>query len=253
MNLIRQGFSWWCFQNRGVEAEALLAGAAKLGYVAVDLIDEALWPVVQKHGMQISAINGHGMGCGLNRRENAAAIEAEIRANLQKAEQWKIPNLICFTGNRMGQDDATGLEICTETLKRLAPMAENAGVTLIVELFNSKIDHRDYQGDSTAYGLQLCEAVNSPAVKILYDIYHMQIMEGDIIRTIQNNHKWFAHYHTAGVPGRNDPDETQELYYPAIYRAIAATGYQGIVSHEFIPKGDPLEALARAFCDGAEA
>ena len=171
----------------------------------------------------------------------------EIQESLAKAEKWKIPVLICFSGNRAGQDDKTGLEICAETLRRVAPLAESAGVKLALELFNSKVDHADYQADSTSFGVKLCQAVGSPAVKILYDIYHMQIMEGDIIRTIQRDHEWFAHYHTAGNPGRSQPDETQEIYYPAIYRAIAETGYTGTVAHEFVPKGNPLEAMEKAY------
>jgi hydroxypyruvate isomerase len=132
-------------------------------------------------------------------------------------------------------------------LKRVAPVAADAGVVLAVELLNSKVDHRGYQCDHTAWGVELCRLVNSPAVKLLYDIYHIQIMEGDIIRTIQANHDYFAHYHTAGNPGRGQPDETQEIYYPAVYRAIAQTGYDGFISHEFIPQGDPLAALKKAF------
>lgn len=252
MNWFQQSFSWWCFQDRGVEADALLSGAAKIGYSGVDLLDESLWPAAQKCGLQISAVNGHST-FGLNRRENAAAIEKEIGISIQKAEKWEIPVLVCFTGNREGQADNLGLEICAETLKRVAPLAENAGVKLAVELFNSKVDHADYQGDSTAFGIRLCQAVGSPSVRLLYDIYHMQIMEGDIIRTIQRDHEWFCHYHTAGNPGRSQPDETQELYYPAIYRAIASTGYQKTVAHEFVPKINPLEALEKAFrqCDSA--
>ncbi len=246
---LRQGFSWWCYADRGIEAASLLAGAARIGYAAVDLLDEGLWPVAREHGLRLSAINGHAMNSGLNRPENAAGIETEIRSNLAKAAKWDIPFLICFVGNRAGLDDDTGLAHCAATLSRLAPMAADAGVTLAVELFNSKVDHPDYQGDHTSFGVRLCEWVDSPAVRILYDIYHMQIMDGDIIRTIREHGRWFCHYHTAGNPGRGQPDDGQELNYPAIYRAIAATGYAGYVSHEFIPAGDPLDALARAFAD----
>lgn len=248
MNALRQSFSWWCFANRGLEPEALLAATAKIGYTGVDLIEEALWPMAKQHGLAISAISGHGtLADGLNRRENASRIQGEIRANLEKAVQWQIPVLICFSGNRNGIDDDDGLETSTEALAGVAKDAEQAGVTLAVELLNSKIDHPDYQCDRTSWGVQLCERVNSPAVKLLYDIYHMQVMEGDIIRTIQEHHRHFAHYHTAGNPGRGQPDTTQELNYPAIYRAIAQTGYTGFVSHEFLPSGDPLEALRRAY------
>ena len=250
MKHIKQGFSWWCFANRGVEPAALLSGAAKIGYVAVDLIDEALWPIARDNGLTIAAVAGHNsIEQGLNRRENAQRIESELLANIDKAAQWNIPNLICFSGNRNGLNDQDGLEICAETLARVAPRAAQAGVTLSVELLNSKVNHVDYQADHTEWGVRLCERVKSPAVKLLYDIYHMQIMDGDIIRTIQRHHTHFSHYHTAGNPGRGPLDEAQELYYPAIYDAILATGYQGFVSHEFLPKAgtEPLEALKAAF------
>jgi len=252
MNKLSQAFSWWCYTNRGIEPETLLARAAAIGFVGVDLIDEELWPLVQKHGLRIAAIRGHNT-FGLNRRENAVAVEAELRESIAKAEKWGISHVICFSGNREGQDDDTGKNICAETLSRVAPIAENAGVTLTLEMLNSKVDHVDYQADRTSFGIDVCEAVNSPAMKLLYDIYHLQVMEGDIIRTIQEHHRWFAHYHTAGNPGRSQPDETQEIYYPAIYRAIAATGYEGMISHEFVPKGDPLEALEKAYRDCAQA
>jgi hydroxypyruvate isomerase len=150
-------------------------------------------------------------------------------------------------GNREGLDDQTGAEITAEGLSRVAGVAEEAGVTLVMELLNSKVDHKDYQCERTAWGIEVCQMVNSPRVKLLYDIYHMQIMEGDIIRTIRDHHASFAHYHTAGNPGRHELDETQELYYPPIIRAILATGYQGYLGQEFIPKGDPIAALKQAF------
>ena len=246
--MIGQSFAWWSFANRGVEPESLLAGAAKIGYQAVDLIDEALWPMVRRHGLSIAAVPGHGtIENGMNLRENAPRIEAELRANIAKAAAWKIPVLICFAGNRTRIGDAAGLEQCAETLRAVAPAAADAGVILAMELLNSKVDHADYQCDRTAWGVELCRQVESPAVKLLYDIYHMQIMEGDIIRTIRAHHPDFAHYHTAGNPGRGQPGRTQELHYPAIYKAIADTGYQGFIAHEFLPPGDPLEAMCQAF------
>jgi hydroxypyruvate isomerase len=248
MNPIKQAFAWWSFSNRGVEAEALLTGAAKLGYNGVDLIDEVLWPLAQKAGLTISAISGHkSIEDGLNRAENATRIENELRENLAKARQWKIPVLICFSGNRYGASDEAGIEVCSKTLSRVAAEATDSGIVLAVELLNSKVDHVGYQCDHTAWGVELCRRANSPAVKLLYDIYHMQIMEGDIIRTIQGNHEYFAYYHTAGNPGRGQPDATQEIYYPAIYRTIEKTGYTGFISHEFYPASDPLEALRKSF------
>ena len=252
--MIRQSFSFWCVANRGYEPGALLAGAAKIGYAAVDLIDESLWPLVRKAGLELAAVNGHGtIDEGLNREENFPRIEREILSNLAKAREWKFSALICFSGSRRGLSDEAGLDQCAKSLKRLAPAAEDAGVTLAVELLNSKVDHPDYQCDHSAWGIELCRRVGSPAVKLLYDIYHMQIMEGDLIRTIREGHGFFAHYHTAGNPGRGQPDETQEIYYPAVYRAIAATGHTGYLAHEFLPKGDPLAALERAYRDCAAA
>ncbi|GCF07025.1 hydroxypyruvate isomerase family protein [Dictyobacter arantiisoli] len=170
-----------------------------------------------------------------------------MRETIRLAEQWDIPNIIVFSGNRQGLEDRQGAEIAAEGLARLTRTAEDAGVTLIMELLNSKIDHKDYQCDRTAWGIEVCKMVNSPRVRLLYDIYHMQIMEGDIIRTINENHHYFAHYHTAGNPGRHELDENQEIQYPAIMRALLHTGYQGFVGQEFIPLGDPVAGLKQAF------
>lgn len=250
MSGFKQGFAWWCNANRGIDPADLLAGAAQIGFEGVDLLDEALWPLAKENGLTISAIGGHGtIESGLNDPANADRIEAELLENLAKAEAWKIPNLVCFSGNRGTLSDAEGLEVCVSTLARVAPKAEAAGVTLIIELLNSKVDHLHYQCDHTAWGVQLCQQLNSPAVRLLYDIYHMQVMEGDLIRTIQQNHEWFGYYHTAGNPGRHLHDETQEIYYPPIYQAIRATNYAGWISHEFVPLGNPLEELAVAFRD----
>jgi hydroxypyruvate isomerase len=252
--MIRQSFSYWCVANRGLEPETLLAGAAKIGFAGVELIDEALWPLARKAGLKIVSTGGHGtIDDGLNREENFPRIERELRDNLAKAKQWEIPVLIGFSGARRGLSDEAGLEQCARSLKRLAPLVEDAGVVLAVELLNSKVDHADYQCDRTTWGIELCKRVGSPAVKLLYDIYHMQIMEGDLIRTILDGHAYFAHYHTAGNPGRGQPDASQEINYPAVYRAIAETGYAGYIAHEFIPQGDPLAALETAYRDCAEA
>ena len=254
MSALRQSFSWWCFRGKGVDDEALLAGAARIGYEGVELIQEEFWGAATKAGLKIISSEGHGtIDNGLNRRENAARIETELHANIKKAVQWKIPNLICFSGNRDGVDDAAGLKQCAATLSRLAPAAQDAGVTLAVELLNSKVNHKGYQADHTEWGVALCRKVNSPAVRLLYDIYHMQIMEGDVIRTIEQDHEWFSHYHTAGNPGRGEPYGEQEINYPAVYRAIAKTGYSGFIGHEFLPSGDPLDALAKAYRQCLEA
>jgi hydroxypyruvate isomerase len=243
-----QSFSWWCFKDRGVADAELIRAAAQIGYVGVDLVGEELWQPITDAGLKIVAIDGHGsIGEGLNRRDQAARIERELQVKIQKAVRWKIPVLICFSGNRGSESDAAGLEICAETLARVAPVAEQAGVTLAIELLNSKVDHKGYQCDHTAWGVQLSDRVGSRAVAVLYDIYHMQIMEGDIIRAIREHHRHFAHYHTAGNPGRGPMDASQEINYPPIYRAIAETGYRGYIGHEFIPKGDPVKELRIAF------
>ena len=245
---IRQSLSWWCFARNGMEPERLLREAARIGYAAVELIGEQHWPLIKEHGLRIAAVSGHGtLTDGLNRRENHDRIAGEIAANLEKAVQWQIPNLIVFSGNRNGLADDEGAKITAECLRRVAPLAEQAGVNLVLELLNSKVNHPDYQADHTAWGVRVCEMVGSPRVKLLYDIYHMQVMEGDVIATIRAHHAHIGHYHTAGVPGRHDLDETQELYYPAIVRAIAETGYDGFLGHEFVPKGDPIAAIEAAF------
>jgi hydroxypyruvate isomerase len=244
---MKQGFSYWCFENL-IEPRELFQKAVKIGFSAVELLPESLFSWASDSGLQISAINGHqSIENGLNERKNHERIEAEILENLKLAEKWKIPNLICFSGSKRALDFETGVHITAEGLARVATHAENAGVNLILEMLNSKVDHPDYQADTTQFGLKVCELVNSSRVKLLYDIYHMQIMEGDIIRTIEQHHSSFAHYHTAGNPGRHELDETQELNYAAIAKAILSTGFDGFVTHEFIPKNDPVVALEQAF------
>lgn len=250
MPSIKQSICWWCFET--LSPEAICKAGVDIGYAAVELVPETYWPMVKDHGLAIAAIGGHGpLEDGLNKRGNHARIQGEIEANLEKAVQWGIPNLIVFSGNRDGMSDEEGLANTVEGLQLVAKSAEDAGITLVLELLNSKVDHPDYQCDHTAWGVGVCQQVGSPRVKLLYDIYHMQIMEGDIIQTIRDNHPWFGHYHTAGVPGRHEIDETQEIYYPAIIRAIQATGYDGYLGQEFIPTRGPLSGLRRAFelCD----
>jgi hydroxypyruvate isomerase len=248
----KQSFSWWCFAGRpdiGGDAAKLLQGAKSIGYDGVDLAPTEILDTVKEHGLEIASYVGHAsLTDGLNRRENHQRIAEELHRNIELAKKYGIPNLVCFSGNRNGLDDERGAEITAEGLKLVAKAAEEAGVMLVVELLNSKVDHKDYQCDHTAWGVKVCQLVGSPAVKLLYDIYHMQIMEGDIIRTIRQNIQWIGHMHTAGNPGRNDMDETQELYYPAIARAIKDTGYDRWVGHEFIPKGnDTFAALRHAY------
>ena len=252
MSQLKQSVSWWCFARAGLAPETLVRASAEIGYAGIELVGEEHWPLIVDHGLTIAAIPGHqSLTDGLNKRENHDRIEKELRDNLGKAVKWGIPNLICFSGNRQGLDDEQGIEITAEGLQRVAKAAEDAGVNIVLELLNSKVDHQDYQCDHTSWGVAVCQRVASPRVQLLYDIYHMQIMEGDLIRTIRQEHAHFGHYHTAGNPGRNDLDETQELNYPAIIRAIRDTGYEGFVGQEFIPQGEPLAALRAAFavCD----
>lgn len=252
MPTIKQAVAWWCYNNSGLAPETLMRSIADMGYQGVELLPPEYFQLAKDCGLRIVSIQGHTpLEVGLNKRENAAGIEQYLRERLQWAQQWDIPNLIVFSGNRSGQPDDEGADITAETLRRLAPLAEDAGVMLVLELLNSKVDHPDYMCDKTVWGLKVCQIVDSPNLKLLYDIYHMQVMEGDIIQTIRTYHSYFGHYHTAGVPGRIEIDETQELNYPPIMSAIVATGYQGYVGQEFVPKGDPLAALRQAYvvCD----
>lgn len=245
---MKQSVCWWCFVQRDFTPRQLLHTAADIGYQAVELVDEEYWPLVKEFGLTIASTNG-GLSIeeGLNRREYHTRLEQQIRVAIAQAEQWAIPNVIVFSGNRNGLDDRLGAEQTAEGLARVAQIAEDAGVTLVMELLNSKIDHKDYQCDHVAWGVEVCRMVNSPHVKLLYDVYHMQIMEGDIIRTIREYYPYFAHYHAAGNPGRHELDERQELSYRPIVRAILETGYQGFFGQEFIPLGDPVTSLKQAF------
>ncbi len=248
MGRIKQSFAWWCFARGDMKPEQLVRMVADIGYEAAELVGQEYWPLLKAHGLRIAAMGGHqSIEEGLNRREHHERIEKELRANLVVAEQWNIPNMIVFSGNRAGLDDRAGAEITAEGLRRVAGAAEAAGVTIVLELLNSKVNHKDYQADRTAWGVEVCKMVGSPHVRLLYDIYHMQIMEGDIIRTIRDNHDFFGHYHTAGNPGRHELDERQELNYTAILRTLHDVGYEGYVGHEFLPTGDPIAALKQAF------
>jgi hydroxypyruvate isomerase len=248
MPAIAQSISWWCFVPEKLTPKEFVRAAADAGYLAVDLVPSEYFSLVADHGLQIAAVAGHeSLAVGLNRRDQHARIKKEIEAKLADLVRYRIPNLICFAGNRNGLKDSEGIDITAEGLARLAPLAEREGINLILELLNSKVDHPDYQADHTEWGVSVCRKVNSARVKLLYDIYHMQIMEGDIIRTIESSYPWIAHYHTAGNPGRNDLDDEQELNYSAILRAIKRTGYAGYIAHEFVPKADATTALRRSF------
>jgi len=242
----------WCY--RGLSLDALCRAAKAMGITSIDLLGPEEWPVAKKYGLTCAMANGAGMGItkGFNRVELHDKLVADYEKLIPQAAQAGLENVICFSGNRGGMDDETGLKNCALGLRRLMPCAERNKVNVVMELLNSKVDHKDYQCDHTEWGAELCRQVGSERFKLLYDIYHMQIMEGDLIATIKRNAPYIAHYHTGGVPGRNEIDETQEIYYPAVMKAIVATGFKGFVAQEFIPRGsDPIASLKSAIriCD----
>jgi hydroxypyruvate isomerase len=235
----------WCYKD--IPLEELARECRNLGVDSIELLDPAEWPVVQRHGLTCALANGATfITNGLNRPENHAAMVAGTKERIRECANSGIPNVICFPGNRGGMDDEVGLEHCVTALRQIVGEAERHKVTVCIELLNSKIDHPDYMCDHTAWAVELAKRVGSERFKILYDIYHMQIMEGDVIRTIRENKDFIAHYHTGGVPGRHEIDGSQELNYPAIVRAIKETGFDGYVGQEFIPERDPMKSLAEA-------
>jgi len=255
---IRQSFCIGCFTRDGVTVSDAISRAAVIGYEAVELWHRDRTPFVElleaaeANGLTVASMIGHdSLPDGLNKRSNHDRIEDELAESIAIASTHGIPGLICFSGNRDGLGDEKGVETTAEGLSRVSALAEKSGVNLNLELLNSKVDHPDYQCDRTLWGVQVCEQVGSPRVKLLYDIYHMQIMEGDLVRSIDDCGNWFGHYHTAGNPGRKDLDQEQEIHYPAVMKAIVESGYEGYVGHEFTPKGQPLAALEEAFrvCD----
>lgn len=248
---IRHSVCLWCY---GMKAAEMAPVAKRLGLAGIDLVGPADFPVLKEHGLLCTMTSGvwGGIPKGLNRKEHHEPILASLRELIDVTAAAGFPNVICFSGNRAGITDEEGLENCAVGLKQIASHAERQKVTVCMELLNSRVDHRDYQCDRTPWGVELRKRVGSERFKLLYDIYHVQIMEGDIIRTIRDHHDHIGHYHTGGNPGRNEIDETQELNYPAIMRAIAATGFQGFVAQEFIPKHpDKIASLAQAvrICD----
>jgi len=241
----------WCYKNSTLDE--LCAAAAKIGIESVELVNVEELDTLKKHGLT-SALTWGVPGkieSGLNRLGNHDRIVEFFEANLPQVAAAGVPNSICFSGNREGMSDEEGLENCAIGLKRIMPIAEKAGVTIVMELLNSKRNHADYMCDYTKWGVELCDRVASDRFKLLYDIYHMQIMEGDVMDTIKEFSSYIAHYHTGGVPGRHEIDETQELFYPAIMKAIVETGYKGFVAQEFVPARDPFTSLEEAvrICD----
>ncbi|HCO94935.1 MAG TPA: hydroxypyruvate isomerase [Phycisphaerales bacterium] len=247
---INQSVSKWCYGK--FPLDELCAVGKKMGLKAIDLLRPNDFPTLKEHGLACSMISTHGLTKGINRKENHEECLAKIRTAIDAAAEYEYPNVISFPGNRKGMPDDVGVENSVIALKKIAGYAEKKGVTICLEYLNSKVNHKDYMFDNMAWGVEVCKRVGSESVKILYDIYHAQIMEGDIIRTIRTYKDYIGHYHTGGNPGRAEIDETQELYYPAIMRAIVETGYKGYVAHEFVPKNkDQIASLAYAvrICD----
>jgi len=242
----------WCYG--GMPLDDLCRHAAAMGIKSVELLGEDQWATAKAHGLTCAVagqVKANPIGRGFNRTENHDSIVADLQARLPKVKEAGLPCQIVFSGNRKGLSDEQGLENCAAGLKKITPLAEQLGVTLIMELLNSRVDHKDYQCDRTPWGVELVKRVNSPRFKLLYDVYHMQIMEGDVIRTLRDNSPHIAHIHTGGNPGRNEIDQSQELNYAAICRALLEKGYTGYVAQEFIPTRDPMTSLreAIAICD----
>ncbi|HVZ50129.1 MAG TPA: TIM barrel protein [Gemmatimonadaceae bacterium] len=253
MNRIRQSVSRWCYGT--IALPDLCVAAKDMGLVGIDLLYREEWDTAIRSGLTVTmgyAANRRDfLTNGFTNRDSHPMLIRELSEAIPEAARKNVPNLIAMFGNRAGRSDVEAITAATDGLKQVAPLAEKAGVTICVELLNSKVDHKDYHGDHTAFGVEVMKGVASPSVKLLYDIYHMQIMEGDIIRTIRQNARWIGHYHTGGVPGRHELDDTQELDWRGIMTAIADTGYTGYVAHEFIPTRDPLTSLREAvrLCD----
>jgi hydroxypyruvate isomerase len=243
---LKQSVSRWCYGK--IALDDLCTAAKDIGLVAIDLLDEKDWLTPKAHNLTCAMANGFGtIPRGFNRPDQHDKLVADGLRMIPLAAAASVPNIVCFSGNRGGLSDGDGIANCIAGFKRLTPAAEQHGVTLCLELLNSKVDHKDYQADHTAWGAQVVQGVGSPRLKLLYDIYHMQIMEGDVIATIRANAPHIAHFHTGGVPGRNEIDDSQELNYARVARAIADTGFTGFVAHEFVPRRDPLTSLRQAF------
>ena len=252
-NRLKQSVSRWPYKS--IPLPEFCRACKGMGLSAIDLLAPEDWPVVRDCGLVCSmgyaVIRDDFIPRGFNDPANHDFLVGELERALPLAAAQGVPNLIAMFGNRQGRSDAQGIEACVTGLRRIAPLAEHHGVTICVELLNSKVDHKDYQGDHTAFGVPIVKAVNSPRVKLLYDAYHMQIMEGDLIRTLRDNRQYIAHVHTGGVPGRHELDDTQEVTWRAVATALADMNFQGYMAHEFVPTRDPLTSLREAvvLCD----
>jgi hydroxypyruvate isomerase len=248
---IHHSVSQWCYGD--IPLEDLAKACKEMGIESIELLQEKDWSTVKKYGLTcaVGYATDWGIPKGFNRIANHEKLIADFETMIPKAASAGVPNLICFSGNREGLNDSEGLIICATGLRKLVPAAEKHGVTIIMELLNS-YEHQDYQCDKSSWGAALCEMVGSERFKLLYDIYHMQIMEGNVIRNITRYSPYIGHIHTGGVPGRHELDETQELNYPAIMRAVVSAGYKGYVGQEFVPaQKDKLESLRKCIriCD----
>ena len=242
----------WCYSQ--ISLEEFSVGVKSMGITGIDLIGPKEWPILKKYGLTSSMCNGAEISLteGWNDKQYHPTLVDNYLKHIDLVAAAGYTNLICFSGNRRAIDDETGLLNCVEGLQKILGHAEKKGVIIQMELLNSKVDHKDYMCDNSIWGFELCRRIGSSNFKLLYDIYHMQINEGDVIRTIGENHQFIGHYHTAGVPGRNEIDQTQELFYPAIMKAIVDTGFKGFIAQEFIPKNDnPMQSLESAIkiCD----
>jgi hydroxypyruvate isomerase len=249
---IKQAICRGCLRRSGMDIEQMAAMASKMGLVGIDFVGKNDWPTLKKHDLVASIVGGAGsIRKGLNDKSMHAKFLNDFRTNIKAAAEYKWRNVITMAGDRKGISDEQGMDNCYTILKEAAKIAEDYGVNICMELLNSKVNHPGYMCDKSAWGFELCKRVNSPRFKMLYDIYHMQIMEGDLIATIRKNIKYIGHIHTAGVPGRHELDENQEIYYPAVMRAIAETDYDGYVAHEYTPTRDPMKSLIQAVetCD----
>jgi hydroxypyruvate isomerase len=245
---LRQSVSRWPFEK--IPLKDFCRACKAMGLAGIDLLQPAEWDIVRDFGLTPSmgypADRPDFISTGFNDPKNHAQLLNELERTIPLAAKHGVPNVITMFGNRHGIPDDAGADNCIAGLSKIKALAEEQKVTVCVELLNSRVDHKDYMGDHTAWGVRVMKGVNSSRVRLLYDIYHMQIMEGDVIRTIRDNAQWIGHYHTGGVPGRHELDDTQELNYHAIASAIADTGFGGFMAHEFEPTGDPLTSLRQA-------
>jgi hydroxypyruvate isomerase len=249
---INHSVCWWT--HNFIPLEELCTTVKKIGFSAIDLVGPKDWPILKQHGIYSSMCNGAEIGLtkGWNDKQYHETLLKNYTEHIEWVSKAGYKNLICFSGNRNGMDDETGMQNCADGLKQIMDLAEKKNVIIQMELFNSKVDHKDYMCDKSAWGVELCKRIGSPNFKLLYDIYHMQINEGDVIRTITDHHEYFGHYHTAGVPGRHEINETQELYYPAIMKAIVKTGFRGYVAQEYMPTGKTNEEKFEALKDAVK-